>query len=197
MFEAVVMGVSAGGLHALQTILPALPAHFPLPIAIVQHLDARADTFLAEILNRNCAITVKEADDKEMLRPGTAYLAPPGYHLLIEPDKSFSLSVDEKVNYSRPSIDLLFESAADVFGSALIGVVLTGANADGANGLKAVKTCGGVAIVQNPVTANVSYMPQAALEATVTVDYIANLERIAPLLVQLCGERVYGTGTEP
>lgn len=196
MFEAIVMGVSAGGLHALQTVLPALPAHFPLPIAIVQHLDPKADTYLAEILNRHCAITVKEAEDKEALKPGVAYLAPPGYHLLIEPDRSFSLSVDEKVNYSRPSIDLLFESAADAFGQMLIGVVLTGANADGANGLKAIKTYGGVTIVQNPATAEVSYMPQAALETAARVDYIANLERIAPLLVQLCGEHVYGTGTE-
>lgn len=196
MFEAVVMGVSAGGMHALQTILPALPLNFPVPIAIVQHLDARADTYLAENLNRLSAITVKEAEDKETLRVGTAYLAPPGYHLLIEPDKSFSLSVDEKVNYSRPSIDLLFESAADAFADRLIGVVLTGANSDGAEGLKAIKTCGGVTIVQNPATAEASYMPQAALDAVVTVDHIASLEQIAPLLMQLCGEGNDGAGTE-
>ena len=194
MFEAAVIGVSAGGLHALKTILPALPAAFPLPIAIVQHLDAQSDTYLTEYLNRISAITVKEAEDKEAPLPGTAYLAPAGYHLLIEPDRSFSLSVDEKVNFARPCIDLLFESAADAFGPALIGIVLTGANADGARGLKAIKRHGGLAIVQNPKTAEVAFMPKAALEATV-VDHVASLEHIALLLRELGAGEVYGTGT--
>lgn len=196
MFEAIVIGVSAGGMHALKTILPVLPADFPLPIAIVQHLDAASDTYLPDYLNRISSITVKEAEDKESLRQGTAYLAPPGYHLLIEPDRSFSLSVDEKVNYSRPSIDMLFKSAADAYAETLIGVVLTGANGDGAKGLKAVKQLGGLAIVQNPKMAEASFMPRAALEAAVTVDHIANLERIAPLLIQLSEGEAYGTGTK-
>src|SRR5262245_32247340 len=112
MYEGIVIGTSAGGMHALKTILSDLPAEFPLPIAVVQHLGAQSDAYLAEYLHRQSAIIVKEAADKEELCPGTAYIAPAGYHLLIEPDKSFSLSVDEKVNFSRPSIDLLFESAA-------------------------------------------------------------------------------------
>jgi two-component system chemotaxis response regulator CheB len=184
MFEAVVMGVSAGGMYALKTILPALPATFPLPVAIVQHLGPQSDAYLAEHLDSLSAMTVKEAEDKETLRPHTAYLAPAGYHLLIEPDRSFSLSVDDKVNFSRPSIDLLFESAADTFGPGLIGVVLTGANADGAHGLKAVRQKGGLAIVQDPKTAEASYMPRAALEAT-PADHVVDLEHIAPLLMRL------------
>lgn len=196
MAKAIVIGVSAGGLHALKTMLPMLPAAFPSPLAIVQHLDPHADSYLSEYLNQISAITVKEAEDKEMLIPGTAYVAPPGYHLLIEPDGSFSLSVDEKVNFSRPSIDLLFESAADAFGQATIGIVLTGANADGAKGLHTIKARGGLAIVQNPETAQVPYMPKSAIEMT-HIDYIVNLERIAPLLVQLlCKGGTYGTGTK-
>lgn len=193
MFEAAVLGVSAGGMHALKTILSALPATFSLAIAIVQHTSAQSDGFLAEHLNRCSMIRVKEAEDKEILSRGTAYLAPAGYHLLIEPDKSFSLSVDDKVNFSRPSIDLLFESAAEAFGEALIGVVLTGANADGALGLKAVKRHGGLAVVQNPATAEASRMPKAAIDAT-SVDHIVDLERIALLLRRLSNGEPRGTG---
>jgi two-component system, chemotaxis family, protein-glutamate methylesterase/glutaminase len=179
MHEAVVIGVSAGGLQALKTLFSALPASFPAPIAIVQHIEAHSGTYLSECLSGAGAIPVKEAEDKETLLPGTAYLAPAGYHLLIEPDASFSLSVDEKVNYCRPAIDPLFESAADVFGQRLIGVVLTGANADGAKGLKSIKEHGGT----------------AALNAT-AADYVVDLEQIAPLLVKLTQRRHYGTGTE-
>jgi two-component system, chemotaxis family, protein-glutamate methylesterase/glutaminase len=193
MFEAAVLGVSAGGMHALKTILSALPATFSLGIAIVHHSGATSDGFLAEHLNRCSMIKVKEAEDKETLSRGTAYLAPADYHLLIEPDKSFSLSVDDKVNFSRPSIDLLFESAAETFGEALIGVVLTGANADGARGLKAVKRHGGLAVVQNPATAEASRMPQAAIDAT-SVDHIVDLERIALLLRRLSNGEPRGTG---
>lgn len=189
------MGVSAGGMQALKRILPALPASFRLPIAIVQHLNAQSDSYLAEHLDELSAITVKEAEDKEILEPGTAYLAPAGYHLLIEPDKSFSLSVEEKVNFSRPSIDLLFESAADALGKSLIGVVLTGANSDGARGLKAIKACGGLAIIQNPMTAEVRYMPQAAFDAT-PVDYIEDLAGIAPLLTKLSEGDIHGACSE-
>jgi two-component system chemotaxis response regulator CheB len=195
VFEAVVIGVSAGGMHALKTILPALPPDFPLPIAIVQHLDAQSDDFLVEHLRRVSGIPVKEAEDKEDICPGTAYLAPAGYHLLIEPDKSFSLSMDDKVNFSRPSIDLLFESAADAFGPALVGIILTGANADGARGLKAIKRSGGLAIVQAPKTAEAQYMPRAALEAT-PVDHIVDLECVASLLQTLCEGTADGTRTE-
>jgi two-component system, chemotaxis family, protein-glutamate methylesterase/glutaminase len=185
MFEAAVVGVSAGGMRALQTIIPALPANFPVPIVVVQHVSPHGDTYLCDHLARISAITVKEAEEKEVLSPATAYLAPPGYHLLIEPDRSLSLSVDEKVNFSRPAIDLLFESAAEAFGPGLIGIVLTGANADGALGLRAIKRHGGLAIAQNPKTAEAPYMPAAAIEAT-QVDFIENLDGIASLLVRLC-----------
>ena len=144
-------------------------------------MEPQSDTFLSEYLNQVSAISVKEAEDKETLQPGTAYLAPAGYHLLIEPNRSFSLSVDEKVNYSRTAIDPLFESAADVFGAKLIGILLTGANHDGAQGLKIIKQRGGMTIVQNPKTAESPSMPKAALNAT-QVDHVLDLEQILPLL---------------
>jgi two-component system, chemotaxis family, protein-glutamate methylesterase/glutaminase len=183
-YEAVVIGVSAGGVEALKVLLPALPASFPLPIAIVQHRDRRSDGFLAEYLNARTRIAVSEAEDKEPFCAAHAYLAPAGYHLLIESDRSLSLTVDERVNYSCPSIDVLFESAANVFAQSLIGVVLTGANADGAQGLKTIKARGGLAVVQDPQTAAVMTMPRAALDAT-PVDHVVALERIAPLLTQI------------
>lgn len=195
MFEAITIGVSAGGFNALKKILPELPASFSIPIAIVQHIEEKSDAYLPEYLNDVSAITVKEAEDKEEIRPGIAYLAPAGYHLLIEPDRSFSLSVDEKVNYCRPAIDLLFESAADVFGKNLIGIVLTGANADGARGLKIIKESGGLTIVENPRTAESPYMPQSAIDRT-PVDHIVNLENIAPLLIQICEGEHYAYGTD-
>jgi two-component system chemotaxis response regulator CheB len=193
-YEAVVLGVSAGGLQALKTLLPALPASFPLPIAIVQHIGERSDNFFSEYLDRSSSIIVKEAEDKEPLMARTAYLAPPGYHLLIEADRSFSLSVDPRVNHSCPSIDVLFESAAKAFGESLIGIILTGANADGAQGLKTISEHGGLTIVQNPRTAEASTMPLAAINAT-RVDHIVDLEHIALLLMHICASsegRKYG-----
>ena len=182
--EAIVLGVSAGGLGALKALLPALPASFPLPLAIVQHVGARADDFLCEYLGRASRIAVKEAEDKQPLAPGTAYLAPSGYHMLIEPDRSIALSVDPRVNHSCPSIDVLFESAAEAYGPGLIGVILTGANGDGALGLRAIKTRGGIAIVQNPASAEAAAMPRAAL-ATTAVDHVVELEQLAALLIRL------------
>ncbi len=184
MIEAVVIGVSTGGMHALKTIIPALPASFPVPVVAVQHIGERSDMFLAKYLASLSRIKVKEAEDKESLQPGYVYLAPPGYHLLIEPDRIFSLSVDPRVNYSCPSIDVLFESAADAFGEKLAGVILTGANSDGAQGLRKIKTSGGIAIVQDPESAEASYMPESALNAT-PADYVVILEQIAPLLSKL------------
>lgn len=197
MYEAVLIGVSAGGLEALKIILPALPADFPLPVVIVQHLSESSDSYLARYLNGLCKISVKEAEAGAPLIPGVACLAPPGYHLLIEPDKTFGLSVDPRVNYSCPSIDVLFESAVDVFGEKLVGVILTGANSDGSNGLRALRNAGGTAIVQDPETAHIAYMPRAAL-AAVKPDFIVKLEDIAPLLVRLSTlekEDHHGTGT--
>ncbi|MDE3016423.1 MAG: chemotaxis protein CheB [Pseudomonadota bacterium] len=195
-YEAIVIGVSAGGLQALKILLPVLPASFPLPIAVVQHIGERSDGFLATYLNQISKIMVKEAEDKEPLCSGIAYLAPPGYHLLIEPGRIFGLSVDARINYSCPSIDVLFESAAHAFGESLIGIVLTGANADGAQGLKIIRAYGRRAIVQNPKTAEAAAMPQAALAAT-KADYVVDLEQIAPLLLRLAEGQSAVSDEEP
>ncbi|WP_379921796.1 chemotaxis protein CheB [Erythrobacter sp. R86502] len=163
--QAVVIGASAGGVQALLQVLPVLPADFPAPVLVVVHIPRRRDNALVELLAEKCRLTVKEAEDKECPMPGTIYLAPPDYHLLVEIDGAIALSSDEAVNYSRPSIDVLFESAADAFGSHLAGIIMTGANHDGAQGLRAICTAGGHGIVQTPATAEVEIMPQAALAA--------------------------------
>jgi two-component system chemotaxis response regulator CheB len=160
--EAVVIGASAGALEALSVILPALPEQFALPVMIVVHMPPDRHSVLAELFQKKCRVAVREAEDKEPLRSGTVYFAPPDYHLLVETDKSLSLSNDEPVLYSRPSIDVLFESAADAFGRGLIAIVLSGANQDGAAGLKAAVDAGGVGIVQRPDDAFAAAMPQAA-----------------------------------
>ena len=180
------IGVSMGGLRALEAILGALPADFALPLLIVQHVDRDAGGGLAYLLDQRCALRVKEADDQDEIAPATAYLAPANYHLLVENRERLALSVDPHVSFARPSIDVLFESAADVFGPHLIGVVLTGANFDGSEGLKRVKERGGLAIVQEPAEAEASQMPLAALAAT-EVDHVVPLDSIAPLLAQLAG----------
>ena len=175
--RCVVIGASAGGVQALSHVLPALSADFPVPVIVVVHVPPRKENALVELFRRKCRLAVKEAEDKEPLQPGTVYLAPPDYHLLVETENALALSSDEAVNHSRPAIDVLFETAADAFGPALTGIVLTGANHDGALGLKAVSNAGGVAIVQDPATAEVGAMPAAALAAcpaarTMTLDEI-------------------------
>lgn len=167
----------------MEELLPPLPSTYPLPIIVVQHLHPLQDNLFVEYLDRQSALVIKEADEKEKIEAGRAYFAPPNYHLLIEDDRTFSLSVDEKVNYARPSIDILFESAADVYGGDVIGVILTGANNDGALGLRLIKERGGLAIVQDPGTAESPLMPQAAIEAT-QVDYVLALPAIARLLME-------------
>ena len=164
--EAVVIGVSAGGLKALSAILPTLPAHYPLPVMVVIHLPPSGKSLVAELFAEKCALTVVEAEDKEELRAGTVYFAPPDYHMLVEQDRTLSLSSEEPVQFSRPSIDVLFESAADAYGPALVGIILTGANNDGAHGLKVIAEAGGIVLVQSPEHAFASAMPEAALEAT-------------------------------
>lgn len=161
--RAVVIGASAGAIQALQEILPALPADFALPILIVVHVPADRNNILAPLFDRQCQMTVREAEDKEPALGGVIYFAPPGYHLLVEAEGTLSLSSDEEVLYSRPSIDVLFESAADAYGAAVIGIILTGANCDGAKGLKAIAAAGGTALVQDPGTAYANAMPRAAL----------------------------------
>src|SRR5579871_697452 len=133
--RAIVIGASAGALEALSSLLPALPSGYPIPIMIVVHVPPDKKSALAELFHAKCAIEVREAEDKEPIEPGVAYFAPPNYHLLVEPDETLSLSVDPPVLYSRPAIDVLFESASDVYRHDLIGVILTGANSDGAKGL--------------------------------------------------------------
>lgn len=185
-FKAVVIGVSSGGLEALKVLIPGLRPDFALPVLIVQHLAPHADSYLPVCLNALSPLTVKEAEDKESLRPGVVYVAPPDYHLMVEPDATVSLSVDPKVNFSRPSVDVLFETASDAFGPKLVGVVLTGANHDGAAGLARIKRRGGLAIVQSPESAQSPAMPQAAIDAT-SVDHILSLHEIAPFLNHLIG----------
>ena len=133
-----VIGASAGAIHALSQILPVLPESFPLPILVVVHVPADAQSTLAELFVPKCKIRVKEAEDKELIQGGVVYFAPPNYHLLVEANGCLSLSSDEPENFSRPAIDVLFESAADVYGSGLVGIILTGASNDGAHGLKAI-----------------------------------------------------------
>lgn len=163
--EAVVIGASAGAFDALSALLPELPATYRLPVIIVVHVPADRKSLLAELFAARCEVTVREAEDKEPIRGGVVYFAPPNYHLLIEANKSLSLSSDEPLHFSRPAIDVLFESAADAYGEGLIGVILTGANSDGAAGLEAVCAAGGVALVQDPDGAYASAMPLAAIHA--------------------------------
>ena len=187
-FQAVAIGVSTGGVHALQKLLGQLPADFSLPVLVVQHIGADTGSGLAKLLDDRCALNVKEADEQDAILAGTVYLAPPNYHLLVEREGFLSLSADPYVSFARPSIDVLFESAAEVFGPDLIGVILTGANSDGSRGLRAVKQKGGVAVVQDPADAEAPQMPLAAMAAT-EVDYLVALDDMAALLRKLAPRR--------
>lgn len=179
--RAIAMGASAGALEALSSVLTRLPAGFPTPILVVVHLPAGRESLMAPLLQETCRLPVREAEDKEPIDPGTVYLAPPDYHLLIEPDHRLSLSGEEPVLFSRPSIDVLFETAAEAYGPGLVGVVLTGANGDGARGLRAIRDAGGSALVQRPDTAMASAMPRAAIASC--PDALAlTLEEIAEYL---------------
>jgi two-component system chemotaxis response regulator CheB len=180
-FRAVVIGLSAGGLNALKVLLPLIPMDFPLSLVVVQHLHPLQDSSFFQNAGALSLLPVREAEEKEPVLPGSVYFAPANYHLMIESDGSFSLSVDEKVNYSRPSIDVLFESAADVYGPGLIGMILTGASRDGAAGLRRIKENGGFTIVQDPATAEFPVMPSAALDET-EVDRVMNIPEIGRFL---------------
>lgn len=161
--EAVVIGTSAGGVQALLDILPQLPADFPVPVMAVVHIPADRNNILAPLFASKCALQVKEAEDKEKAAPGVVYFAPSDYHLLVEANGDLALSSDEPVNFSRPSIDILFESAADTYGKHLLAVLMTGANDDGARGLQAIFKAGGRTFVQDPSTAYARAMPEAGL----------------------------------
>jgi two-component system, chemotaxis family, protein-glutamate methylesterase/glutaminase len=182
--EAVVIGASAGALEALSAVLPSLPAGYKLPIMIVVHVPQNKKSVLSELFREKCKLEVVEAEDKEPINGGTVYFAPPDYHLLVEKGRSLSLSNDETVHYSRPSIDVLFESAADAYGPGLIAIILTGANSDGAEGMKAVIDAGGRGIVQRSDDAFAAAMPEAAAALCPTAQ-ILSLDEIASRLCDL------------
>ena len=188
-FEVVALAASAGGLNALTRVLAALPADFPAALVLVQHLDPRHRSLMAEILNTRTVIPVKEAHEGDRLRPGLAYIAPPNRHLLVNPDRTLSLTQTQLVHFVRPSADLLFESAAASFRERAIAVVLSGSGCDGAMGVKAIKQVGGTVIVQDAQSSEFSGMPQAAL-ATGMADFVLPLDDIAPALQTLCATRV-------
>ena len=189
----VAMGASWGGLHAVETVLAALPADFGAPLVIAQHRQSdTGDNMLVRLLDARCALKVCEAEDKQRLDRGTVLVAPPDYHLLVETG-AVALSVDAPLNFSRPSIDILLRSAADAYGDRVAGVVLTGANADGALGLAQIAGRGGTAIVQDPEEAERREMPDAALWATPDARVLA-LAQIGPALVELAGAGV-GSGS--
>ena len=189
--EAIVIGGSAGALDALLAIVPALPDQILCPIVIVLHLPPAQANLVPEILARICARAprsarvVYEAEDKAPLVDQTIYVAAPNYHLLIERNRSLSLSIDEPVLYSRPAIDVLFESAADAYGPRVAGLVLSGANQDGAQGLSQIQQAGGVAIVQAPATASCPIMPEAAMRRVGPCAHVVRLEDIATFLTKL------------
>jgi two-component system chemotaxis response regulator CheB len=185
-YRVVVVGASAGGLHALRTLVSGLPADFELPVVVVQH-RARESELLCELLQECSSIPVHEVVDKLEITPGV-FVGPPDYHLLVD-EGYFTLNCDDPVRYSRPSIDVMFESAVDSYGMDVVGVVLTGANADGAHGLRRVADAGGHAVVQAPETAEVRVMPRAALKA-VPEACVLTLEEIGPHLAAIRGRRV-------
>ena len=183
-YEVVVIGVSTGGTNTLRRVFTALSPDYALPIVVVQHLHPLQDNATIVKFHENCRIPIKEAEDKERIKSDQVYIAPPNYHLMIEDNYTFTLSVDGKVNFTRPSIDVLFESAVDVYAEHIIGIILSGANNDGAQGLQLIKNKGGLTIVQDPETAVAPAMPLAAL-ATTNVDLILSPDDIGKLLVKV------------
>lgn len=182
--DAIVVGASAGGVEALLKIFAAIRPGYRLPILAVLHVPEERRSQLAQVFQARLLIPVKEADDKETIVPGTLYFAPPGYHLSVETDLSLSLSQEDRVFHSRPSIDILFTSAGDAYGARLAGILLTGANNDGASGLAYIKKGGGVTVIQDPNQAQARTMPEAAL-ALHSPDYLLSLNEIGQLLVEL------------
>ena len=184
-YQLLVIGGSAGSLEVIMQLLPGLDRRNGLAVVIVLHRKSN-ESVLVDLLGDITLWTVKEVEEKDSIEPGVIYLAPADYHLLIETDRTFSLDFSEKVNYSRPSIDVTFESAADVFGPALVCLLLSGANADGAAGMKFAKKMGGLALVQDPQDAAVSYMPQQAIDS-MKVDKVLKATEMAVLINGLNG----------
>jgi two-component system chemotaxis response regulator CheB len=178
--DAVAIGASAGGVEVLSVLLSALPASCRASFFIVMHIPRERPSLLADLFNAKCALAVREAEDKEPVQPGTVYFAPPDYHLLLDRGPALALSSDEPVHFSRPSIDVLFDSAADIYGERLLGLILTGANQDGAEGLAAVGRAGGRTVVQEPGGAAVPFLPEAALQVG-PVDFVLSLAQLQEL----------------
>lgn len=187
-FQIVAVTASAGGIQALTTVLSALPADFPAPIVVVQHLDPNHRSLLPEILERRCSLRITQAQEGDSIEPSTAYIAPPDQHLLVNGDGTLSLSHSDLVHFVRPSADLLFESVAASCAERAIGVVLTGTGSDGTMGVRALNKMGGMVIVQDPETASFAGMPNAAVQ-TGAVDETLGLEEIAPRLIELVNSR--------
>lgn len=181
---AIVVGGSAGAFEPLTRMLAALPTSFTLPVVVVLHVAPAKPSLLASVFGAHCALQVTEVDDKAAIEAGHVYVAPPNYHLLVEKTGHFALSVDEPVHFSRPSIDVLFESAADVYRASLVGVLLSGANDDGGRGIARIKANGGTTIVQSLDSAHAQTMPAAALRLC-EPDHILPAEDIGPLLLQI------------
>ena len=178
--DAVAIGASAGGVEVLSLLLSSLPAGCRASFMIVVHIPRERPSLLPEVFSARCALPVREAEDKEPVQPGVVYFAPPDYHLLVDRGPAFALSSDEPVHFSRPSIDVLFDSAADIYGERLLGLILTGANQDGAEGLAAIGRAGGRTVVQEPGGAAVPFLPQAALQAG-PVDFVLSLAQLQEL----------------
>jgi len=184
-YGAIVMGCSAGGFTALQRMLPRLDARLRVPVVVCCHTGSPDVSLLVELLGRSSTLPVAEARERALAEPGIVHVAPSGYHLLVEEDFHFSLSVDAKVAFARPAIDVLFETAADAWGDRLVGVLMTGANADGAHGLAAIRRAGGFAVVQDPDDAESKAMPLAGLHVA-GADACLPLDAIAMNLNELC-----------
>ncbi|MBC7977093.1 MAG: chemotaxis protein CheB [Myxococcales bacterium] len=196
--EIIVIGGSAGALEALLALLPELP-HGPdrgaIPVVVAMHLTPNQPSLLPDLLARVCARPVYEVEDKHRLQPGTVCVAPPNYHVLVERDRSLALSVDAPVHFSRPSIDVLFESAADAIGRGVAGVILSGANEDGARGLRRIVDAGGLAAIQDPTTAPHSEMPAAALRWSGAKTY--SIAELARWCASLAGPAILGQDARP
>lgn len=185
-YSIVAVGTSWGGLMAMSQLLGGLPEDFPIPIVIVQHRGKDSDQLLSRLLQDSTDLQVCEIEDKDVLEPGRVHIAPPNYHVMLEPGYA-SLTIEEPVRYSRPSIDVMFDSAADTYGAGAIGVVLTGANEDGARGLAHIVSRGGRGLIQDPETAEMPIMPKAAVRAVPTAEVLP-LIQLAPRLVELSRE---------
>jgi two-component system chemotaxis response regulator CheB len=179
-----VIGTSAGGFHALSTLLENISSDYPIPVVVVQHRAKDSRHLFEQVLQQRCKIEIKQADEKETIKAGIVYIAPPDYHLLIEMDSTFSLSSDSPVQFSRPSIDVCFQSAAQVYKDKLVGIILTGANNDGAAGITTIRRMGGLTIAQDPAEAEYAFMTQASIN-TDSISHIWSLAVIRDFLEKL------------